>query len=179
MMFLFGGVPRIYYERFNARLVRELPSDQFAGVPLYPGGGGSYAITGAYCQDLIDTLARYVEGHPDCLENGLGVVLLMRPWERQTFESEFRPFAICIEIKIDQPLKTKGEAAKRVANAYASAALKAANQIRKPVGALAGELRDRLRRSPLLLPLRHFNSAYLETLITETTAAARTASDPA
>lgn len=179
MMFLFGGIPDIYYGRFTARAGRELRSDQFTGVPLYPGSERSYAITAAHCRELIDTLARYVEGRPHCLENGLGVVLLLRQWEGKSFESNFRPFAICIETKIDEPLNTRGEAAKRVANVYALAALQAANQIRKPVGALAGELRDRLRRTPLLLPVRHFNSDHLRSLIEETWAAVRAASDPA
>jgi hypothetical protein len=178
MMFLFGGVPDICYERFTARAVRELPFDQFTGVRLHASAGKSYMLTAAYCRELVDTLARYVEGRSDCLEDGVGVVLLTRPWETQSFENEFWPFAICIETRIDEPLNARGEAARRAANAYASAALNAANQMRKPVGALAGELRARLRRTPLLLPIRHFNSIYLRDLIQETRAAVRTASDP-
>lgn len=80
---------------------------------------------------------------------------------------------------MDEPLNARGEAAKGVANVYASIALQSAKQIRKPVGAFAGELRDRLRRTPLLLPVRHFNSAHLTRLIEETCEAVRTASDPA
>jgi hypothetical protein len=179
MMFLFGGIPDIYYERFKARAVKELHPDQFAGVPLYAGTGRTYQITTQYCRDLIDTLGRYVEGHPNCLENGVGVVLLMRQWERQSFESQFWPFAICVERRIDEPLSTRGEAAKKAANGYASAAFRAANQIRKPVGALVGELQDRLRRTPLLLPVRHFGSPHLGRLIEEACVAVRAAADPA
>ena len=62
----------------------------------------------------------------------------------------------------------RGEAAKQVANIYAASAISAAKRLRKGIGALTTEFSTRLRRTPLLLPIRRFGSDHLVTLLSST-----------
>jgi hypothetical protein len=167
MMFVFGGVPNIYYERLLERAKKELPNDVFTGVPLYPSSGNAYVVTNEHCRDLILGLARYVEGRPNCIENGVGVVLALRAWERRSFRTTFAPLALCTEPRLDLPIKIQGEAARQVANQYATDVLASAERLRRPVRALMVELEVQLRRTPLLLPVRHFGSLHLDALLVE------------
>jgi hypothetical protein len=48
-MFLFGGIPEIYYDRFKDRAKKFFPNDHFAGLPLY-GSGRNYAVDRGYCE---------------------------------------------------------------------------------------------------------------------------------
>jgi len=54
------------------------------------------------------------------------------------------------------------------ANIYAERAIDAATKLQRPLQAIAMEFRYRLRRTPLLLPVRHFNSPHLSQLLDET-----------
>ncbi len=179
MLFLFGGIPEIYYERFADRAMRELGGDRFAGLPLYPSSGQAYSLDHDYCDDLIKTLVAYIEGRPDALNQGLGVVLLLRPWEQNQFETDFWPFALCKTLYVNERISRDGIGAQRVANKYAATAISAATRLRKPVRALNAEYETRLRRTPLLLPMRHFSSQHLQDLVAETLEAVRNVGIPA
>ncbi len=168
MMFLFGGIPNIYYERLRELAARRLNGDQFTGLPLYPSVDRTYTISKAYCEELIRTLVVYVEGRPNCLNEGLGVVLLHREWERNLFETDFWPFALCKTVHVTTRISRNGMGSNRVANIYANLAISAAQQLRKPIYALTTEFATRLRRTPLLLPVRHFDSQHLRNLLIET-----------
>ena len=178
MMFLVGGIPNIYYARFINRARRELSSDDFTGLPLFASTSGAYALDASYCQGLIGTLVAYVEKRAAALDGGLGIVLLRREWEGAAIEGNFWPFALCKETVVRAPIRNVGNGARRAANAYASAAISLAGQLRRPIAALTMEYRTRFRRTPLLLPIRHFNSATLASLLSETLTTVRTASNP-
>jgi hypothetical protein len=95
MMLLIGGIPNIYYDRFKALAIKELGGINFTGVGLKPLEDGRYEINQNYCEELIKTLVAYVVGRKNCLDKGLGVVLLRRAWEKNRFENRFFPFALC------------------------------------------------------------------------------------
>lgn len=167
MMFLFGGIPEIYHARFLSRARREIDNAEFTSLPLYEKNG-TYSIDREYCEELVNTLTAYSENHQWCLDEGLGVVLLQRDWEKESCELFFWPFALCESIKLSKPLYRRGEAAKQVANIYAASAISAAKRLRKGIGALTTEFSTRLRRTPLLLPIRRFGSDHLVTLLSST-----------
>lgn len=158
MMFLFGGIPDIYYVRFLERARAILADDYFTGLPLHASSERTYSLDRQYCEELVKTLVAYAEERPACLDHGLGVVLLLREWERGRFETDFWPFALCRSEYIKQRISRNGQEARHVANKYADAAISTATKLRKPVRALTSEFETRLRRTPLLLPLRHFAS---------------------
>jgi hypothetical protein len=178
MMILFGGIPDIYYERLRERALIELAEHKFTGVPLRASAAGRYAINRQYCEELIRTLVAFIQGRPSCLERGLGVVLILRAWEQNRFESLFLPFALCKSVAINVSIRTSGEGAKRSANGYASHALSAAKRLSKPLAAMTSEFETRLRRTPLLLPIRHFASEHLIALVVDTLRGMNDSSNP-
>jgi hypothetical protein len=105
----------------------------------------------------------------NCLDKGLGVVLLRRAWEKNWFENRFFPFALCNVLDVGEPICKSGEGAKRVANIYAEFAFSAACQLQGAVRTLTTIYKNP-QRTPLLLPLRHFTSDYLLLLLRETQA---------
>lgn len=177
MMFLFGGIPNIYYARFVERASKELGGSNFTGLPLY-AAGNSYAFDQAYCAELVQTLVAYVESRPNALDEGLGVILLRRDWERAPIEEYFWPFALCKTTFISGYISKSGEGAKRVANLYATEAIKAAASLRKAIRAMSVEFQARLRRTPLLLPINHFGPLDVDRLLIETAVAAKNSESP-
>ena len=179
MMLLVGGIPDIYFGRFNDLARKELGGINFTGLPLEPLKDGRYEINQNYCEELIKTLVAYVEGRPNCLSKGLGVVLLRRAWERNRFENSFFPFALCKVVDVTEPIRESLEGVKRAANIYANVAFAAARQLQGPVRTLTTVFDTKLRRTPLLLPLRHFKSDHLLPLLSEAQATIVDARSPA
>lgn len=177
MLFLFGGIPDIYYSRFRERVGRELRDDYFTGVPLY-ATANSYALDEAYCGELIQTLVSFIEERPNCIVHGLSVILLRREWEKTPVERLFWPFALPKIVTVSGFISRSGEGAKRVANHYADEAISAARSARKTIRAMTSEFESRLRRTPLLLPVTHFGSAELDKLLNEAAVAARNSVNP-
>jgi hypothetical protein len=177
-MFLFGGIPSLYYERLKERAQNELREHQFTGVPLPPSGGDNFAIDERHCAELISALVAYVQQRPACLDKGLGVVLVLRPWQENRFEPLFQPFGICAAAYVDQPIKRDGLSARLTANIYVDNAFQSARQLLKPVRAFTTEFEARLRRTPLLLPRRHFASARLNDLFQQALEIVREADNP-
>lgn len=177
MMFLFGGIPNIYYNRLIERAAKELAGDNFTGLPLHPTGQ-SYVLNSVYCRELIKTLVAYIEERPNCLDNGLGVVLLRREWEKAQVEESFWPFALVKSTLVSGHISRSGEGARRSANHYAADAIATAASLRKSIRAMTVEFEARLRRTPLLLPLRHFGKPDIENLLIETSVAAKNTQNP-
>ncbi|MGH6848593.1 MAG: hypothetical protein ACREC0_14525 [Methylocella sp.] len=179
MMLLVGGIPDIYHGRFKDRARKVLTGINFTSLPLEPLKGRRYEINQIYCEELIKTLVAYVESRPNCLDKGLGVVLLRRAWEKNRFENCFFPFALCNVMDVTEPIRERGEGINRAANIYAEAAFSAARQLQGPVQTLTTTFDTKLRRTPLLLPLRRFDSHHLLTLLSEAQATIVHAPSPA
>jgi len=132
-MILLGGIPDIYYNRVLELARKQIKNTEFTGLSLR-SYKGQYKIDSPYCEELLATIVAYVEGRPNSLAEGLGVVLLQRDWETQNFDDVFWPFALCRNVRIDQQTSNHGEGRKRAANVYAKHALQAAQK-------LAGQIR--------------------------------------
>ena len=178
MMFLFGGIPNLYYERLKERAQTELRELLFTGVPLPPSGADNFAIDAQHCTKLILALVAYVQERPHCLDKGLGVVLVLRPWQQNRFEAFFGPFGICAIARVDERIRRDGLAGRLAANKYVDHAFSAARYLLKPVRALTTEFEARLRRTPLLLPRRHFGSVQLDDLFRQVLEVVREAVNP-
>jgi hypothetical protein len=163
-MILFGGIPDIYFDKLKEVALKRLSSVPFTGVGLR-SMNDKYIIDHEYCEDLVDTLTLYCENRPNCLSEGLGVVMLQRPWEAITFEESFWPFALYRRALIDVKLTTKGEGQKRSANIYADRAVEIAIQLQKTVRKITTIYESELKRTPFLLPLRSFSSQTFGTLL--------------
>jgi hypothetical protein len=107
----------------------------------------------------------FVRGRPKALENGLAVLMLLRPWEKGGLSKFFFPFALYTEVNTaDIPVRD-GMRAKIIANSQAVKIIDTANSMIKPTRAIKAEIEERLKRSPILLPLRHFASDELAELL--------------
>jgi len=162
-MILFGGIPDLYYDRLTEIVPRRFPDIVFTGISLKPLNS-RYEIDSDYCDELVETLALYCQNRPECMSEGLGVVLLRRPWESRTFQEKFWPFALCQSVAVDIRQSNRGEGRKRAANLYAERAIETARRVNKKVKSLTMIYQTELRRTPLLLPIRSFASPILREL---------------
>jgi len=157
---LVGGIPKIYYDRFKEIAIKRLRGTEFTGIGLDPIGG-KYEINAEYCDELIETAVRYVENRPESVSDGLGVVLLRRPWESRNFEFKFSPFALCVSADVDVLLREQTEGRKRSANEYADIAIDLAQKLERRQREVSRYFTDQLRRTPALLPKQNFKSKHL------------------
>jgi hypothetical protein len=181
MLFLIGGIPQPLYSGVISRLVSVLRRDHFVGAPLRLTPQQTYMVDHEYCSDLTETLVAYLEGRRENVaEKGVGVIVLFREWEKpDQFECDFMPFAISEFRKVSITTIKQGEHLRRAINTYADVCIAAIALLRPPINALNLEYERRLRRTPLLLPIDHFASDHLTTLIGNTAAVIKEADIPA
>lgn len=87
-MLLFGGIPDIYFDRLKEIGPKRLNNIPFTGIGLR-SVRGKYTVDHEYCEELIETLASYCENRTNSMSEGLGVVMLQRPWETRSFKDCF------------------------------------------------------------------------------------------
>ncbi|WP_123834196.1 hypothetical protein [Methylobacterium currus] len=177
-MLLVGGVPEIYFDRFSTRAANEI-QHEFTGLPLRKNSSGSYVVTYSYCEELLETLMRYIEGRQSALESGLCVLLALRPWEQDIFYDIFRPFSLYRSLSIGADLIQTGTGARVSANLYADSLTSVARSSLKALRAINIEFMQRLRRTPILLPERHFNASELSGMLDHLGRNLATSPDPA
>ena len=163
-MILFGGVPDIYFNRLKEIGLKRLNSIPFTGIGLR-SVNGKYTVDHEYCEELIDTLVSYCEKRPNLMSEGLGVVMVQRPWETVSFKDCFWPFALYKHTTINTKLNYKGEGQKKSANIYADHAINVAINLHKSARKITSIYKYELRKTPILLPLRSFSSKILEPLL--------------
>lgn len=176
-MIIFGGVPDIFYSRFCELARDQMPSIEFTGVPLR-SVKGRYEVDREYCLDLLNTVLAYLNGRPCALNYGLGVVLIRRTFETTDLREFFSPFALCVNLIIDQKLSSTGEGRKRAANMFSSQAISEGKKLSTLLRYLNGIFLSQVRRTPLLLPIRHFDSPDLNLLIDSVSTAVTNSDSP-
>jgi hypothetical protein len=166
MMFLIGGVPDAYWDSVTALARGELQGHFFTGKPLRRSPSG-YVVTESHCEALGDAICGFLRGRPDCLADGLGIVMVLRPWESDRFREAFFPFGLyCAVRSADRPVTT-GSEGRRMANAQARDIITTAKALIRPAAAVQREVTVRLKRTPLLLPFRHFGEPELARMIND------------
>jgi hypothetical protein len=155
---------------------------EFTGLGLKPFRG-RYEIDKYYCEELLETMTRYIEGRPECVRQGLAVIIVQRagqrPEETRRLEEAIWPFALSKTISIEYPVSDRGEGLKRAANIYSTAAISGGQSLASLTRYVNNVFTTQLRRTPLLLPLRRFDSTHLVSLIREVLALLPTSSEPA
>lgn len=180
-MIIFAGIPAIYYGRLADLARTRLRGEEFTGLGLKPFHG-RYEIDEFYCEELLETMARYIEGRPECITRGLAVIIVrssgQRPEETVRLEKAIWPFALYKTICIDYPVSDRGEGLRRAANVYSNAAISAGQTLASLTKYVNNIFTTQLRRTPLLLPLRRFDSTHLVSLIGEILSSLPTGSEP-
>ncbi len=178
MMFVIGGIPRSYFDelqkRFSRALVRQ--RSEVITAPLR----GSIADAD-HADALLAILQRKLQSDRRCLSDGICVLGFGRAQEIQfaPFFKRFYPFAISCRVQVDlDPGLSEFFKKQRVREAetlLASAAVGAA----RAVDAMKVELMNRLKRSPLLLPVCNFGAGELTDSLWRVFAEASTQANPA
>jgi hypothetical protein len=163
-MLVFGGIPDIYFDRLKEIGLKRLDNIPFTGIGLR-SVNGKYTVDLEYCEELIETLASYCESRPESISEGLGVVMLQRPWETRSFKDCFWPFSLYKQAIMDTKLSQKGEGRKKTANIYVNRAIDTGIKLHKYARKLTTFYKSELRRTPLLLPARAFSSQALVNLL--------------
>jgi hypothetical protein len=163
MMYLVGGVPNIYHENVKPLLANELrrssSHDHFLSRPLKPLIDGTYMVEEHYCNQLINDLIVYFSNNVGCLDKGLAVIMFSCGLNKIQIENRFFPFAFYVEGENVVSNKRSNYQDRKIAKEYSTNIFQYFKKIREPVSALNIEFSDRLQRTPLLLPIRHFASA--------------------
>lgn len=165
-MFLCGGIPDVYHESFRRRARKEMTGHYFASRPLRAESSREYVITEQHLDELFETLTAEADAHPSCFDDGLGVIFLLRPWEQgYGLIESFFPFALCNLVPTsDRPVR-RGSEARRIANNQIADIFAAARNLIEPCRVVTSDLRSRERRTPLLLPIRHFDASSFSELL--------------
>jgi hypothetical protein len=122
-----------------------------------------------YAEDALNTLLHYVRGRPNCLDNGLGIVLARgsdhSSGDVNTVSEAFWPWALCATVTMDSPIGVRGAGLKHAANIHAETAIGTAVKLSGKLRKVTSMLTSEVRRTPWLLPLRNFNSPHLRGML--------------
>jgi hypothetical protein len=181
-MIVFAGIPSIYYGRLTDLARTRLKSEEFTGLGLKPFGG-RYEIDDFYCEELLETIARYIEGRPESVMQGLAIIIVRRtgqkPEETVRLEKAIWPFALYKTICVDYPIRDRGEGLRQAANAYSEVAISEGQKLASLLRYVNNIYITQLKRTPLLLPLCRFDSKHLVNMIGEILALLPTGTEPA
>lgn len=151
-------------ERLQERARRELADDSFVFLPLRPSRQG-YIVTQDYCFDLTGATSDYVNGRRSSIDHGVCTVMLLRPEEKDVFRHHFSLFSVYGSVHSGETTVPSGAQGRRNANREISRVFGHSRKLLPAVRAVNSELTTRMRRTPLLLPLRHFGNKELRNLI--------------
>ncbi len=168
MMFCFVGVPDIYVSRFSHVAAARLQGHLFHALPIRPDFSGAFRLNRDYLADILESLLAFWHGRPTCFDDGLGVIALQPTWDRtMVAQDAFFPFALVRVVTTTTPLPTSGSRAAQTANRITNDMIAVAQSMIRPTRAMVAELKDRMKRTPLLLPVRHFDADELRDLLDE------------
>lgn len=164
MLFLLCGVPASYFPRVMSIVKKRLANHDFLALPLKASVAGTYSINDAHIEQSLANLAKYIESDHTKVSEGVGLVTLLRPWEPDRGVDSFFPFLLPAIARTYERPRDSGV----VVNQHATSIVQAAEGLLQPIKEIKGVLRDRLRRTPLLLPLRSFRADELTDLLQQT-----------
>jgi len=168
MFFSFVGIPDVFAERFRARLIKELSGHHFTFVPLRMGRDRTHRLDTDHLQHNLESIVEYSSGRAGCFDKGAAVVVLKYRWDEvPELRSFFFPYAPVAVLELSEPFALSGNKLAVQANKIISDIHVLARSLIKPVEFVSAELRARLKRSPMLLPLRRFGAPELISLLDE------------
>jgi hypothetical protein len=161
MIFIVGGIRPEIYAQVQAGLSDAIGrGNRVIFAPYRVTGPGSAAEARNHALDLLGRAADYIERDRESCNSGL-VALLFDPSEAEfdAFSGAFFPWTIV--VKAELPKRAGNAGARSIANLVFQALQSAANRGRSSVKAMTVEAKEWMNRTPLLLPLRNFDSKAL------------------
>ncbi|MDA9450762.1 hypothetical protein [Bradyrhizobium sp. CCBAU 21360] len=168
MFFNFVGIPDVFEARFRSRSLRELSGHHFSFVPLRMDHSKSHRLSVEHLQANIESIVHYSRGRQNCFDKGAAVVVLKYKWDNlDSVPSFFFPFAPVVILEITEPFAQTGNRAAVQANKIITDLHSLARKVIAPIDLMGAELRARLKRTPVLLPVRRFDAKELVLLFEE------------
>jgi hypothetical protein len=168
MFFSFVGIPDVFADRFRARFIKELSGHHFTFVPLRMDHMRTYRLSADHLQANLESFVEYSRKRAGCFDKGAAVIVMKYRWDNvPEVRSFFFPYAPVAVLEISEPIALSGNRAAVQANKIISDLHAMARSLIKPVEFVSTELRARLKRSPILLPLRRFGAPELVSLLDE------------
>lgn len=168
MFFSFVGIPDVFADRFRSRFIKEMSGHHFTFVPLRMDHNRSYRLETDHLRANLESFVEYSSGRAGCFDKGAAVVVMKYRWDHvPEVRSLFFPYVPVAVLEISEPIAVSGNRAAVQSNKTISDVFALARSLIRPVELLSSELRSRLKRSPILLPLRRFDSPELVSLLEE------------
>lgn len=165
MLFL-AGFPESIYNDLIRSLSRSLPKgEKICGVPSETSDPYDFD----YVQYLIETLIELHKIDESCFKKGLAI-LAYRPFKRKSiykYSSHFSPFSILREVGLDRQIAKSGAQLRRDKNELNRECERASKNAIKTRNSVHLYMENNRNRTPLLLPIRHFESDELRRIVCE------------
>lgn len=157
-----AGIPQPYFNRFQQQGAKIFGAGHTViGVPSR-SDQGSYSATGESADKLIARITDLAVKKPAVAGQGLAILFFAHDWSNtDVFEQRFALSALTLRVRLPHPVPEKGNEGRRAANQMLTELAAAAHPLLRAVKAISTELEARLKRTPLLLPIRNFSSACL------------------
>ena len=158
MIVAVAGLPAMHYNAIQKQVGAIFGTGQrFIGEPLRPNSAGEYQPDLAHGEALLARLTKALKTDTSLNEHGCGVIIVgPEGYDATELANLLAPFAVLCEMALPLPVKAQGRAARMQVNQIASGLRRATPPLVRAVNAMNTELKSRLNRTPLLLPLRNF-----------------------
>ncbi len=180
MIVAVAGIPSDHFNRIQ-KLAPGIFGNKavFLGTPLRPGGDGNYRPDHDHVSSLAENMVKRIKLEPTLVKQGCGIIILApEGYDAGPSEALFKPFALVRAAILPTPVLTNGRPGEMCGNQIARALRDVAAPLGRAVTAMNTEVRARLNRSPLLLPIRNFESELLQEVVLELAVTLPRAKDP-
>lgn len=177
MAFLIVGIADIFFDEAVKKIKADLKGQAIFAAPLRRNIAGNYSVAQSDCEKALGSIKKAIVGDPASLNDGLGVVVLRRPWEDQRFAELFFPFGLVRHVVTAAPVQ-RGRLAREVANSTAKAVAQSIRSLLEPIGAVKNRFDTTSGRTRMLLPLKNFQCPVLRDEILDLSRQLPTAADP-
>ena len=163
MLFIIAGVPAAHYSTFQKHAARIVGTGHsYVASPLRSDPAGKYLLGPGHADRLLEELEKRLESSPNELDKGMGLLYLCSQWDDPaSFAKRFYPFCATHPVKMPVPISRSGVPGQITAKKIVRNLTEAGPSLIRAVAAMGTELRDRLKRTPILLPIRNFSSSRL------------------
>lgn len=157
-MLFVAGLPPHHHNIIIQRLIKSLPTEYISGLPAIE----TPRFQNHYAEECLETICAFEGGRPNCFDKGLCILAVLDGREDASkFRERFFPFALFSEVKLDGPFATSPARIKREKNQLLRQIESSAKKLLKFRNAVSAYFQSRANRTPLLLPLRHFDEPEL------------------
>lgn len=164
MLFFVCGVPKDFFGRFQSNISKVFgDGHRVIARPTAPRSDGRYCPSAAEADEAISQYCGELEANRRFAASGCGVLLLRSSGEDISSALErFRPYALPATVDLPTPTVTVGPHGSKCFREMTKSLADSLIGLRRALRTMVTEFEARRNRSPLLLPIRNFESDVLQ-----------------